>query len=207
MIRGRERLHRLEEQPGIGNWQTASGWNLTMIGILAALEAFDASVTLGEYNLWNAHVACATPAEEELATTLNQVNLLTPSEWQAIRARVDKRLAGKLLTFAFRMASRALQAKNEGLIYSGVVAIILDNDLLDPRDIYMVSSVLFDAGERIGVPPDGSFRRATQFATERRRNVIVKGFLSGPPYMKAIKSMGMYLVEEGSLAYYQHKPF
>ena len=166
--------------------------------LLDALNSFDASHSFERYNMFNCDkVGSLSAVENELAFALVQ-SYLSDDEATAIRERVNLDLGAKLVAFAIRMASAALQNNATDMVESGVVALTLDDDVLDDRDVYVALAVLDDAGRRLSVATDEVILRATKHATPRRQAVIERGFVEGPKYMRSLTSMGVELQDDNS---------
>jgi hypothetical protein len=129
---------------------------------------------------------------------LTSADPTTDQELNAIRERIDLDLGAKLIAFGLRMASAALESGAADLVKAGVLALTLDKDEVDERDVYVALAVLYDAGSRLHLAVDDMFRSATAHATCLRRSVIEDGFLKGPEYMKSLSSMGVTLQESPS---------
>lgn len=164
--------------------------------LLDALNNFDNSYKFECYNMFNCdQVGSMNSFETELAAALNE-NELSDSERVVIRERVDSDLGAKLVAFSIRMATAALQNNWADLVKAGVLALTLDDNVLDDRDIYVALAVLNDAGTRLSIPTDDVFVNATKHATTRRQAAIGKGFVDGPKYMRSLSSMGVQLKED-----------
>ena len=163
---------------------------------LAVLEAFDSELPFEAYNMFGCHKLTEPLAiEEELAAVLPGFEGLDESERTTIRSRINVDLAAKLAALGLRMATMALRKRDRSYLLAGAVALTLDADVLDPRDVYLVLAVLFDAGTRLSYPLDDTLKTVARHGTPRREKVIVDGFVLGPDYMKSIESMGVDLEE------------
>lgn len=166
--------------------------------LLDALNNFDAACKFERYNMFNCHqVGSMTLVEAELASALTKGEL-SEDETTEIRERVNSvsDLGAKLVAFSIRMATAALQNDSVDLVKAGVVALTLDDNVLDDRDIYVALAVLNDAGTRLSVATDEVFLEATMHATPRRQAAIGKGFVEGPKYMRSLSSMGVELQDD-----------
>src|SRR5688572_30627389 len=117
---------------------------------IASLENFNNEHSFPTYNMHNCwKLRELTQAESELACCLPSVDSLTQRDWSDVRTRVDLDLAAKLVAFSMRMAATAVSTGDEGFLKAGVLALVLDNDELDPRDVYTVLAILHDASTRL----------------------------------------------------------
>jgi len=136
------------------------------------------------------------PVEEQLAQKLCSEKELDKESCKAIREHMSEECFAKILAFSLRMAGAAVRKRESQYIRAGVNSLALDDDLIDPRDVYLVSSVLFDAASRLSQNPEMFFSRAIELASLTRSNLLQTGFLAGPSYMKSIQSMGVELLED-----------
>ncbi len=170
---------------------------------LADLEVFDSQLSSDEYNAFNCHeIGSILEVEEALARSLLGFIALSEADRAAVRTRVSADLAAKLAAFSLRMASIGLQERKHLYLHSGVIAVALDSDLLDPRDVYVVLAALSDAAVRISSPLDDTIKQVSRYCTAQRAKIMVDGFLSGPDYMRSIRSMGIELQRFGSKEVY-----
>jgi|SRR5579864_1985673 len=163
--------------------------------VLAALERFDLATTFDKYNIRNCHrLSLMTDAEDDLARGLSSIDVLSEEDWRPIRGEVDLDLAARLCAFSLRMASLATRSNSAYFIASGLAALILDDEVIDPRDVCTLCCILYDAAIRIGASPDLIFRRVAKSATPTRRQLL-EGFVDGPSYMRSLGSMGVELIK------------
>ena len=163
---------------------------------LSSLNTFDKAFQFEQYNMFNcSEVGQLFDAEIELAKSLTTAERTTEQDSNQIRERINLNLSAKLVAFSLRMASSALHSRASEFIEAGVLALTLDKDEIDDRDVYIALAVLNDAGSRLGLAMDDIFRSATTHATSRRRSVIENGFVEGPAYMRSLSSMGVTLQE------------
>lgn len=172
--------------------------------VLNALNRFDESVQLEDYNMFSASECGELNAHERnLAISLASTDMMVENQIGAVRERVDFDLGAKLIAFSLRMASAAIRVRSAEFIKAGAVALTLDKDQLDERDVYVALAVLYHAGTRLCLAVDEIIQAAAVQATPRRRSAIESGFLGGPGYMKCIRSMGVELQESSDGVIYK----
>ncbi len=135
-----------------------------------ALNLFDSTFPFERYNLFNCHnLPSLSDVERGLAVSLATYPDLDEPTRAAVRATVDSRLAAKLNAFALRMASGALRDVDDSYLLPGAVAMALDADVADARDVYLALAVLSDAAARLSSKFDDVIRRVSHCATPLRR--------------------------------------
>ncbi len=179
----------------------------TYEGYLTILEKFDRSVTLKEYDFFKSHeLPFLLEVEEDLSVWMPRFESFDEQARKRIREMVSLELAAKFLTFSLRIATFSIRTSNLEFILSGALALVVDDDLLDFRDVLRVTCVLYDAGVRLKCKPDAFLQRAAAVATPMRSSLLRENFLGGPDYMKSIRSMGFEAVDGPDGFYYKHIP-
>jgi hypothetical protein len=92
------------------------------------------------------------------------------------------------------MATAALRTTSAEHVVQGLMALVLDDEYLDYRDILTDATVLYDASLRVKIGPDDLFARCAQFAAPKRRALLVD-YLRPPGYTKSIASKGVKLID------------
>ena len=103
-------------------------------------------------------------------------------------------LTAKLAAFSMRMASVAQRNNSGHFVHCGLLAQVLDQDIVDPRDVYTLCCVLYDSAIRIAMTPQLIFRKVSHFATPLRRTLL-EDYLSGPAHMRSLRSMGVAIIQ------------
>lgn len=172
-------------------------WNATMMAeLVTVIQRFGQANLPSIYNMFDCHkLNELLPIEGELAVKAVAFAHLQPDERHAVRSGIDSKLAARLAAFSLRMATNAVGSRNESYLISGALVLTMDNDVLDPRDVYVVLAVLSDAGDRLSLRFDETLRSVANLATAQRQTVIVNGFVQGPSYMRNLKSMGVEFEE------------
>ena len=142
------------------------------------------------YTMFNAGtIEGSLSFEEGLSRTWSEFRELGATAWHELRSRVDASLAGLLLVYSMRMSILAVRHREKHRLYDAAMGLVIDNDLLDYRDVLTVACLIYDAATRIGIDPSMPIRDAMTHATLARRNLL-EGYLTGPSYTKSITSMG-----------------
>lgn len=147
------------------------------------------------------------PEEREFATFLESFSLLSSPEREYLRTLFTDSLdAGEFAAFAVRCASFAVQSRDVAKLRPGAMALMIDAESLDPRDLVRALAVLNDASARLGVDP---FRDIVGpllgSATESRRKLI-EGFFFHPDSVQKIESMGYELITVEGLPWFRRSP-
>lgn len=175
---------------------------------LLVLEKFYSKANaIDEYTLKSCHkIRHILDFEEQLSNRWTDFELLTGADWIDIRASIDQLLAGNLLVYGMRMAFLSVRSKKELGIWHGLMALVLDNDLLDYRDVLTIATLLYDGATLLGVCPDGLFQRAMLHATTRRSELL-KGYLTAPSFTKSVESKGFERRGSGQDFVYEWRKF
>src|SRR5262249_23317668 len=162
---------------------------------LLALDAFFSVVrTIGDYTLFSCHkIKDYLDVEEQLSNKWTEFESLTTSDWNDISASIDEIKSGCLLVYGMRMAFLSVRSRKPLGVWHGLMGLVLDNDILDYRDVLRVATLLYDAATRLGASPEELFQRAIIHATSRRCELL-KGFLTAPDFTKSIRSKGFEAV-------------
>lgn len=132
--------------------------------------------------------------EIHLSKTWDEFRTLTSVEWTELRSFLDSTFATALLIYSMRMSMLAVRNRDEGLLHNAVMALTVDDHLVDDRDTQIIATLVYDAATRIGCDPEALFRAALRYTTAHRRRLL-ESFLGGPSYLKCITSMGYEAVE------------
>jgi len=141
------------------------------------------------------------PEEAELAAALDPFPALEAKEREAVRATLtDQFDASELVTFAVRCGSFAVQRNDMKHLRFGLLALLVDADALDPRDVVRSLGVLNAAAARLNVDLfRGIAALLLESATPARRKLIEDFFLH-PDGVRNLKSLGYELANvDGAL--------
>jgi hypothetical protein len=94
-----------------------------------------------------------------------------------------------LLLFSERMASLAVRRNSEEILLAGLIAHLIENWRLDPRENLVRLSLLYHAAVKIGCPPEELFSRASAYAPKDIADQL-HAFVHRRPRNKAIEAMG-----------------
>jgi hypothetical protein len=81
-------------------------------------------------------------------------------------------MADALVVYAARMASLAVRRSNAKLILNGLIAIALDDDLLDRRDVGASLCLLCDAARRIQAFDPNEVKTIMEIAVPVRKKLV-----------------------------------
>ena len=160
-----------------------------------AIEAFAvAASAVTDYGslFWCSEQPYPLDFETALSVVWDDIEQLDDQDWTELRSFVDYNYAWQLRTYAARMATLAVREKDSTFVRYGLLALVLDNDLQDYRDVLIVCSVIYDAATRIGENPEGLFHRVARLAAPRRKGLL-EGFVVHP---RSVESMGFHITEE-----------
>jgi len=165
----------------------------TCASALASFESAASGIT-GYYLSQCSEIALPLEIETKLSEAWPDFESLDRDAWAWVRAAITRNCAGRLLTYAFRMANLAVRTSNESHVYHGFFALVIDESFLDYRDVCCVACALYDAALRVGGRPNDLVRNAARYAAPRRRDVLL-GWLGGADYTKNLNSMGFEAVQ------------
>lgn len=126
------------------------------------------------------------PCDGDLSSTL--AALQTPVDFAEAMPEVDRETAGILLSYAARMASYAVRERSDAWIKYGLIAAQLALAGSDDRDVTVVLSLLFRAGELIDVNVIELFLNVARLAPTR--GGTVQEFAEREPPFRSIEAMG-----------------
>jgi hypothetical protein len=105
----------------------------------------------------------------------------------ALQISDEQRLT--LLTYSERMASRAVRERNNDLVVLGLVALGVDGWRADWRENVLITSLHFDAAQRIGANPAAAFETASSLLPEKSAQAL-RGFLRRSSRDQSLDAMG-----------------
>jgi hypothetical protein len=163
---------------------------------ITALVTFENAIShIPGYNLFKCNtIALPLEAETNLSGAWRTFELLDIGGWMSVRASITRKCAGGLLTYAVRMATLAVRTYEASHVYDGFFSLVVDERLMDYRDVCRVACVLYDAATRIHSSPDSLVTKLSRFAAPSRRDVLL-GWLGGRDYTKTLRSMGFEAAE------------
>ena len=108
-----------------------------------------------------------------------------------LRIQVDGDMAYGLVSLATRLAILSVRNGDPELLKKGLWGILVDDGLVDWRDILRALSVIDDCARRVGFPIEPFLRESAEFATEKRKHTILEGYLSRPSALRMPEIMGL----------------
>lgn len=161
------------------------------------LHHFDEALSEVRYSLFTANeIGRMLTCENELSTIWEDFTSLSDRELLELRSRVDLELASLLLTYAGRNAILAVRDHDKQRLRDAAMALTVDADRLDYRDILVTATLVYDAATRIGEDPEMIFRQTLTYATPDRKRLISE-WLRAPEFTKSIQSKGFDAIGVG----------
>ncbi|WP_009962457.1 hypothetical protein [Verrucomicrobium spinosum] len=107
-----------------------------------------------------------------------------------LRGKLDPEQAYAFVTFAVRMSVLAVRKCEIKLIRSVLVCLILDDALVDSKDILRALGIIDDCCGRLDLDLAKEMEELSVIAVPRRRHTLIDGYFSRSPDMKGALIMG-----------------
>ena len=146
------------------------------------------------YHLRKLGSAPLREAEERMALALPAVADMPPEDRARMREAVDYFVMCRLLLLSMRLSSAAVQRMCAELLFPAALALTLDNDIADPRDVYMALAIICNASARVGVDADQIITGASKCGTPERAALMV-GYLREADYVRSLRGVGVEFVD------------
>jgi hypothetical protein len=160
-----------------------------------------AAASYGRYSM-SGEPCIPADCEVEFLSRLNDGSPIMREAVLAIRERLTVTNAYTLACFAVRMATYAVRSKNVTTLRLGVIGIIVDENLVDWRDVLIYLAVIEDCALRLGLDLNTVVSPYIDLASESRRDTILNGYLARRPDMRGLSIMGVQVSEvRGQLTY------
>ncbi|HWE92735.1 MAG TPA: hypothetical protein VG269_02070 [Tepidisphaeraceae bacterium] len=150
-------------------------------------------------------VEIPTSAELSLIRIFETLVLRSRDDVTAIAGELSTHQAYVLATFSVRMAIFAARTNALLELHASTFGMVIDDNLLDWRDVLVALSVIEDCAVRIGTDLSSIMQGAINVASDRRRYTIVSDYLSRSPEMRGIKVMGIEALGSGEKLRYRQK--
>ena len=111
-------------------------------------------------------------AERKLNQRWVEFEALSESDWSIVRGMISRTEEMILWHYSVRMAQMAVRTNDERLIRFGLMALIVTDKLMDPRDVFTAHALLLDAAKRIHANVESVFNGVARLATPTRRNTM-----------------------------------
>jgi hypothetical protein len=136
------------------------------------------------------------PFEQDLVEVLPGVRELPTGDLGVLRESIDLHMAVLLNQYARRMANATVRKQNNKLVECALIAVSLDKDLLDDRDLYRTSTLIIDCIRRrhLNLDPISCFDAHLVLATENRRAFLKWHLTTAPDFMRSLRSMGFGVI-------------
>ena len=112
--------------------------------------------------------------ELELNANWSKFALLSDEDWMTVRAEISQIETYYLWTYAIRMAEIAVRRNEDCFIRFGLMALIVDDNKLDRRDVYTALALLLDSAKRLSCETDTMFEKIGSLGTAERSQIIIE---------------------------------
>lgn len=129
-------------------------------------------------------------SEQRLLASIDQEFPIVPDDVAALRGELSRHNAYSLVTFATRMAVFVARTNAASLMEAVSIGLVLDDGLVDWRDMLVALSIVEDCANRLGVDFRACIDRTSTLAADQRRRTIQQGYLTREPKMRDIGVMG-----------------
>jgi hypothetical protein len=147
-------------------------------------------------------VAIPTAFERALLNLFEKAPPHSREELVPIAHRLTQRQAYLLGAFSVRMATLAVRTKDIKMLCAGTFGLVIDDNLLDWRDVLLGLSVIEDSACRLGADLGIIIVDALHIASIQRRQTITE-YLARDPTMRGIKVMRIEALGDGDTFRYR----
>lgn len=136
------------------------------------------------------------PLNSELAfLEANPITAIKTADLSGARLSLTLRDAYCLASFAVRVSVYAVRTNAPQCIEPGVLCLVLDDNIIDWRDVLAAISLVDDCANRLRVNLYSLFLNVAQLATEERQGTIFRGYFSRSAEARRISVFGYRAVE------------
>jgi hypothetical protein len=135
------------------------------------------------------------PLEADLLATIRRNKPFNSSEIAELRIRGDVQKAYSMVIFAVRTAIWAYREESFQILSDGAIGLILDEDLVDYRDMLGALAIIDECATRMGTTLTSLMAEVEAFAMPKRLVTIKEEYLSRTEKMKSVAVMGFKAVE------------
>jgi len=143
---------------------------------------------------WGGNVEIPADGELELLSTIERCSPVLESDLLPFRKSLTIHDAYSLVIFAVRMAILGARTNRSQTLVGGLLGLVIDDDILDWRDIVRALSIIDYCGSCLGIDFGRAIDRFLPLASMRRQQIIRDGYLGREPEMRAIDFMGFSAV-------------
>jgi len=172
--------------------------------ISAFLETVPSSV---RYRGMGGDVEIPTSAEMSLVRVFEALFPRCRDDLAPIARGLNVDQSYRVAAFSVRVATLAARTNAIHLLRAGTLGLVVDDNLVDYRDVLMGLSVVDDCTSRLGADLGFVMQDAISVASDRRRDTIVREYLSRLPAWRGIGPMGVEAFGEGETLTYKAKPW
>jgi hypothetical protein len=137
------------------------------------------------------------PVEEQLASVIAEMHPANSDHIAAIRDELSRRQAYSLVTFAVRMSVSAVRTNSAPTLHCALLGLVLDDCLVDWRDILIALSIIEECAVRLGVDFANCMASIRDVAVDDRVTTIFDGYLSRPKEMRSVDVMNFQVEGAG----------
>ena len=137
-------------------------------------------------------------AEFELAQFLLNGKMLTAYELATVRSALTFRQAYYWVIFSVRIAVNSVRISECNLIEASTWGVVIEDGLVDWRDLLVALSIIEDCASRVGVNFQQLLENKIGLGSEKLQKTIRDGYLARSPEMRSTKVMGYVAIDNGS---------
>ncbi len=142
------------------------------------------------------------PLESRLSLCIYECLTINNSDLCRLRAGVDSNMGDAICVYAARMASLAIRNHEAQIVVGGMIALALDDDIVDYRDVLASLCLLCDASQRLMRFDPESINAILQLATPKRSRLL-RRYVNSRVGVTTPEMMGFVPTGEGSSFLYR----
>ena len=142
-----------------------------------------------QYNHGYGNLPIPSQRDAEIEGLLRKWLKLDEASRNAALAQAAAEHLFTLLSYGERMACLAVRDGDEEHVFFGLLALGLDSWQFDWRENVIIVALLYDAAQRIGVPPERVFEKAAALLPEEPAEGL-RSFLRRSPEDRSLKAFG-----------------
>jgi hypothetical protein len=170
-------------------------------------EQVDVRIAMKQFLEWCPHreydfplggtVPILSDAEHRLVGEITMAMPIATDAVQEIRAGLSRLEAYALVIFAIRSAVAAVRCEDSVILRAGLVGIVIDDELVDWRDILRALALIESCAGRLKVEFAEAIHALSEAFATRGRRETVRGYLERTPDMRRAEVMGYTATGEG----------
>jgi hypothetical protein len=131
------------------------------------------------------------PSERVLIETFFTNQPFAPTLVIELRSVLDVKLAYSLVILTVRFVLYSVRISSPRLFRLSLPFLLADDNLVDWRDILVAASIIDDCARHLSIDFSSEIQSLLGYATERRRDTILCGYLSRDTEMKQTDVFGV----------------